>query len=147
VQARRAYIVERAGQRLVTGMSAWAFVTLAGRPTALPPGMVETYGFAPGPELPEIASTPGEPLETTHRLVEWRDVDLMHHANNAAYADWAEESRRRAGEHRRPARLRLRYEAAALPGEDVTISGTTTCQEIRGDRGRYATVETPSYLA
>ena len=146
VQARRAYLVERDGERLVSGMSAWAFVTLAGRPTALPPGMVEAYGFAPGPELAALDPAAGLPLAEMHRTVEWRDIDLMQHANNAAYADWAEEARRRSGERRRPARLRLRYEAAALPAEDVTVTGTTTCQEITGARGRYATVETPSFL-
>lgn len=99
-RSRRRYVFHNleSGAVAARGFSDWAFLERAtGAPIPVAPKVVQAFfpegdppGMARWHNLRPAASA--EDIFRLERRVEWRDIDPMHHLNNAAYLTYAEES-------------------------------------------------------
>lgn len=105
VRSRRAYELRHAGSTVLVaqGFTDWVFLNLgSSRPAAIPPELIAAFSPegmpATAPPRPRFPAQPPPPagLFTSHRKVEWRDLDAAGHVNNAAYADYLEDAARQA---------------------------------------------------
>ena len=100
VRSRRAYELRhsRSGDLVARASTDWFFLdTFTGRPTKIPSEMKVAF-FPEGPPPPPAArvrfpSAPPPPpgVFRMKRAVEWRDLDQVHHVNNAVYLAYIED--------------------------------------------------------
>jgi len=100
VSSRRMYEFRLAGtdEMVARGHSDWVFLDIAtGRPTSVPPEMGTAF-FPEGPPatFPErepfpVAPPPPPGVFKMSVRVAWKDIDSVHHVNNAAYLEYVEE--------------------------------------------------------
>ncbi len=105
VRSRRAYElrVTGSGELAARASTDWVFLDRAtGRPVSIPPEMMNAF-FPEG--VPEqapprsrfpAASPPASSVFRWRRQVEWRDIDMAQHVNNAVYLSYLEDYGERA---------------------------------------------------
>ena len=100
VRSQRQYEFRRAGSDVLAARAVtdWVYLDQATqRPTSVPPEVIAAYAPDVTPEamprqhLPAPPPLPPKPF-TLHRRVEWRDIDMMGHVNNATYLNYMEEA-------------------------------------------------------
>lgn len=93
-RSRRMYELRRAGsdEMVARGCTDWVFIdSESGRPTRIPAEMVKAFMPEGAPEsTPPHEHFPDPPppppaVFTLRRRVEWRDIDMAQHVNNAVY--------------------------------------------------------------
>lgn len=100
VRSRRAYELRKAdtGEPVAEAMTDWVYLdTTTQRPVTVPPEMIQ--GFDPDgttQQIPRRDPFPEPPpppagVFKMRRLVEWRDIDLAQHVNNATYMAYYED--------------------------------------------------------
>lgn len=137
------------GEPVAEARTEWVFLNReTQRPASIPPEMVTAFsdGMAPAGSRPEpFPDAPPLP-EGVFRLrsrVEWRDIDGLHHVNNASYLSYVEECNiQAAAAHGWPAerivaegigivarRYRIEYLQPAVMGDELEI--TTFVSDVR----------------
>ncbi len=102
VRSRRLYELRVRGELVAKGSTDWVYIDReTGRPDRVPPEMVAAFMPDGAPEAaprdPFPAAPPPPPgVFTMEREVEWRDIDMQGHVNNATYLNFMEESGIRA---------------------------------------------------
>ena len=99
VRSRRMYALRLAGtvDPVATASTEWVFLDSATlRPASIPPEMVAAFWHpdaAPGDRREPFPVAPPDPpgIYRMRRRVEWRDIDLAQHVNNANYLAYIEE--------------------------------------------------------
>ena len=100
VRSRRAYELRLAGAGalLAQAITDWAFLDSSGqRPAAIPEEIKAAFfpegAPASAPALERFPAAPAAPsgVYLLWRRVEWQDLDLPRHMNNAAYLDYVED--------------------------------------------------------
>ena len=100
VTSRRAYELRNVttGDLLAKATSDWAYLdTATGKPAAIPADMLQAlFGVARADEQLTrekypVAPPPPVGAYRLRKRVQWREIDSAKHANNAIYAEWAEE--------------------------------------------------------
>jgi acyl-CoA thioester hydrolase len=105
---RRAYEMRNAASGAVVAKAHtdWVFLDRESlRPTTIPPDVVSVYlsseeaaNTLPKPSFPKPKATPPGTFRVQKRI-EWRDLDMMHHLNNAVYPSYAEDVAMQLGDH------------------------------------------------
>lgn len=100
VRSRRMYELRHAttGEIVAEAHTDWVYLNMAtNRPTTIPPEMMAAFfpegapsEPAPREPFPETPPPPDGAFKT-RRHVEWRDIDLAQHANNATYMAYFED--------------------------------------------------------
>jgi acyl-CoA thioester hydrolase len=100
VRSRRAYELRdtSSGDLVARALTDWVFLDIStGRPTTIPAEMMAAF-FPEGPPPSPAArvrfpSAPSPPPSVFRllRRVEWRDLDQVHHVNNAVYLSYIED--------------------------------------------------------
>lgn len=145
VRSRRAYELRHAetGIPIAQAHTDWVYLdTTSMRPVTVPPEMIAAFypeGFPDEPvqrePFPE-APPPPPGVFQMRRFVEWRDIDLAQHVNNATYMTYFEDcSIRDAMAHGWPMarmteagfgivarRYRIEYKLPALMGDELEVA-------------------------
>jgi acyl-CoA thioesterase FadM len=121
------------------------------RPVRFPDHLVERF-LMDNPRViqqqrfPKFQAQP-EKAFVTQRKVEWRDLDLLEHVNNAVYADFTEQAAAQAlaaagwsPSHRR---FHIQYQSPALWGDTLNVAAHLVELEPAGGTW-YIAVERPS---
>jgi acyl-CoA thioester hydrolase len=132
----------RTGQLAARASTDWVYVnTQTLRPAAIPPEMQQAFFPDPPETEPQRERFPNPPLPppgvfSIRRRVEWRDIDMMWHVNNAMYLTYVEDAGVHVAEaHGWPmARMskegfalfarqhRIEYRVPAVLGDEIEIS-------------------------
>jgi acyl-CoA thioester hydrolase len=100
VRSQRQYEFWRAGDDALAARAVtdWVYLDRATqKPIQIPPEVIAAYApdgipdTAPRQHLPDAPPPPPKPF-TLRRRVEWRDIDMMGHVNNATYLNYMEEA-------------------------------------------------------
>jgi acyl-CoA thioesterase FadM len=99
ITAQRGYEAHRATEphdkALMSARTLWVYVDPRGRPTRLPERTAEIWlpdgVVPPQPEQPFPAS-PSDPPVTTPAVVQFSQIDLMHHLNNASAVEMLDDA-------------------------------------------------------
>lgn len=100
VRSQRQYEFRRAGDDALAARAVtdWVYLDRATqKPIQIPPEVIAAYApdgnpdSAPRQHLPAAPPPPPKPF-TLRRRVEWRDIDMMGHVNNATYLNYMEEA-------------------------------------------------------
>lgn len=98
ITAQRGYEAHRAAsgeEALVSARTFWVYVDPHGRPTRLPERTAEIWlpdGARPPQPEPPFPTTPTDALVTTTMVVEFSQIDLMHHLNNASAVEMLDDA-------------------------------------------------------
>ncbi len=99
VRSQRYYEFRRLGEEALTARAVtdWAYLDReTQRPVTVPPEMIAAFTpdgvpeAAPRKDIPD-APPPPPGVFTVQRRVEWRDIDMNRHVNNATYLNYMEE--------------------------------------------------------
>lgn len=143
------FYMAASGEPVAEARTDWVFLNReTQRPTAIPTEMVSAFsdGMAPARAKPEPFPTAPPLPDGTFRLrsrVEWRDIDGLHHVNNASYLSYVEECNiQAAAAHGWPAsrileegigivarRYRIEYLLPAVMGDEIEV--TTFVSDVR----------------
>jgi acyl-CoA thioester hydrolase len=145
VQSRRAYELRHAqsGEIVAQAHTDWVYMDTATlRPISVPPEMVRGFwpegAPDPAPRREPFPAAPPPPpgVFRTRRHVEWRDIDLAQHVNNATYMayfedcsvqdavthGWTVARMREAGFGIFARRYRIEYRLPALLDDELEVS-------------------------
>lgn len=137
------------GEPVAEASTEWVFLDRdTQRPASIPPEMVTAFSDGAPPAGPRREPFPQAPPfpEGTFKLrsrVEWRDIDGLHHVNNASYLSYVEECNiQAAAAHGWPVarildegmaivarRYRIEYLQPAVMGDEIEV--TTFVSDVR----------------